>query len=232
VLLTVVIERRHREPGIGAELDRHLWEGSLDEPNQALEDGECSPAGMTGPGTEHRGDELAGIAIEDQERVEHVLLVIAVVSDALLVAVRGVIGAIEVEDDALRDPVLSPLLQIELHECHGQAVAGFDVDSILQAREGGLAGEIGRVGQAATDQLQQRIRAESIRIILVFIATGDLEDPLADERLQRVTNRPASPVGDMGGESGTETKGSIRFREPAEAAIRGELRAIEGGGEA
>jgi hypothetical protein len=63
--------------------------------------------------------------------VEHVLLVIPVVGDAFLAAMGRVIRAVEVQHDALRDPLPPSLLEIALDQGHRQAVAGFAVDGIL-----------------------------------------------------------------------------------------------------
>jgi hypothetical protein len=70
---------------------------------------------------------------------------------------------------------------------------------------------------------------QAIGIILVLIATGQLEDPLPDERLQRVLDRSRPVVGHGRSQGSAEPKGSIGFREPDEAAITGELRTVEAG---
>jgi hypothetical protein len=195
VIFAVVIDGRHGEPRVRSELDGDLGEAGANPADQTLEDGEGSLAGMGRPRTEHRGDQVAGVPIEDQQGMEHVLLAVPMVGDALLVASAGraslgdplrcrVIGAVEVEDDALGDPIASSFLQMELHERHGEVVAGFVAHGILQPGEGRLAGQIRLVGQPATDQLEERITAQGIGIVLVFIATGNLKDPLTDEGLQ------------------------------------------------
>jgi hypothetical protein len=74
-------------------------------------------------------------------------------------------------------------MEVELHQCHGQPVAGFVVDGALQAREGRPAGQIRLIPEAATDQLEERVRVQGVRIILIFPVTGNLEDPLTNERL-------------------------------------------------
>jgi hypothetical protein len=49
------------------------------------------------------GDRLVGVAVEDGQRQVPVLVVVAVVRRPPLVAVRRVVGAVEVEDDPRRD---------------------------------------------------------------------------------------------------------------------------------
>jgi hypothetical protein len=83
----------------------------------------------------------------------HVLVVVPMIGNALLVTVGRIIGPIQIEDDALRDPLSLPFPQVELHQCDGQVVARLEVDGILQPGEGRLAGQIGLIWEAATDQL-------------------------------------------------------------------------------
>ena len=153
------------------------------------------------------------------------------VGDPLLLAVRRIIGAIEVEDDALRDAIPFPLLQVELHQGESQAVAGFGVHGVLQAGQRGLAGQIRLVREPATDQLQEGIMTQGGGIVLILVAAGDLEDALADQRLEGVVDRAAAPLRDVLSEGGAEAKRRIGLREPAETAVGGELGTVEGRGE-
>jgi len=72
----------------------------VDEPDQPLQDGEDALAGMNRPRPQHRRNELAGVPIEDHERMQHALVVVAVAGHPFLLAVGRIIGPIEVEDDA------------------------------------------------------------------------------------------------------------------------------------
>ena len=60
--------------------------------------------GVGGAGQHDRDDRLAGLAVEGQERVVHVLAVVAAVGASFLPAVGGVVGPVQVEDDARRHP--------------------------------------------------------------------------------------------------------------------------------
>jgi len=59
---------------------------------------------------------------------------------------------------------------------------------------------------------------DCLGIVLVYVATCDLEGTLPEQRLQRVPDRTMAPVWDMDGKRRTETQGSVGFREPAEGA--------------
>src|SRR5579884_1360925 len=80
---------------------------------------------------------------------------------------------------------------------------------------------------AAAHQLQEGIAAERLRIVLVLVATGDLEDPLPHQRLDGMGHRSMAPLRDVRSQGGTQTKGGIGFREPDQAAITGQLGTIE-----
>ena len=98
--------------------------------------------------------------VEDQQRVVHVLTVIAVVGAALLLAVGGVVGAVQVEQDVGRHATSGalPLLKVDRHQRLAEPVAGTPVDGVLQPGEGRLAGQVGPIlGRPTADQLQERV---------------------------------------------------------------------------
>jgi hypothetical protein len=161
--------------------------------------------------------------------VVHVLSIVAMIGDAFLLAMGGIVRAIEVQDDVVREAVPLPLLEVELHQRQSQAVAGFGVDRILEAGEGRLARQIHLARQATAHQLQEGIGTQGVGIVLVFIATGNLEDALANQGLQGVADGTTAPLRDLRGQRSAEAEGSVSLREPAQAAITGELRTIEAG---
>ena len=225
--LTVVVQGRDGEAAIRPQFDRDLGPARPQVPHQALEDAEGAPTGVAGARPQHGGDELARLPVEDQQRVVHVLAIIAMVGHAFLPAVGRIVRAIKVEHDVRGHTIALPLLQVEPDQRHRQAVARLGIDGILQAGEGGLAGQVRLLGQASADQLEERIGAQGVGIILILVATGDLEDALAHQRLQRVTDRATAPLGDVRGQSGTQAERGIGLREPAQTAIAGELWPIE-----
>jgi hypothetical protein len=66
---------------------------------------------------------VSALAVEDEQRVVDVLLVVAVVEGALLLSVGGICGSIEVQKYFLRSAVLLSLIQIELEENLGYLAA-------------------------------------------------------------------------------------------------------------
>ena len=78
------------------------------------------------------------------------LAVVAVVARAFLLAVRRVFGGVEVQEDARGRPVLAALAHVGLRQGPGDAQAVPRARGVLQAREGGLAGEVfAGLGQSA-----------------------------------------------------------------------------------
>jgi hypothetical protein len=125
------------------------------------------------------GDELACICVEDQERVVDMLLVVAVVVTLFLIAVGGIVCGIEVEQDLLWGTILATLGDIHLGQSPRHLVAGTATNRILHPANGGLARQIlATLRQGSTYQLQQRIRAQEVRIVLVLVATSYLKDTL------------------------------------------------------
>jgi hypothetical protein len=72
----------------------------------------------------------------------HARAVVAVVEGAFLLAVGGIVGRIEVQEDLLGGGVLAALAHVEFDQGPGDAQAVLRTRGILQAREGRLAREI------------------------------------------------------------------------------------------
>lgn len=64
--------------------------------------------------SEHGGDELASVAVEEQQREVLVLPEIAVIGGLFLGAMRRVVGAVQVEHQVRRHPSAFPLAQVDL----------------------------------------------------------------------------------------------------------------------
>lgn len=103
--------------------------------------------------------------------------VVGVVGAALLVAMRRVVRAVQVQQDPLRAAARTTLAQGGRDQGTGHQRAGAPIDGVLQARHGGLAGEVrARLRQAPADQLEQGIDAQGVGVVLILVAAGDLED--------------------------------------------------------
>jgi predicted Zn-dependent protease len=70
--------------------------------------------------------------------------------------------------------------------------------------------------------------AQGIGVVLILIATGDLEDALADERFQGMLAGAFAPLGNEGGDEGAQAERMICLGQPGQAAIGRKAAAIEG----
>jgi hypothetical protein len=111
-----------------------------------------------------------------------------------------------------------------------QAHAGMAVDRVLQARHGRLTGQIRiALGAPATDQLEQGVRAQAVRVILILVAAGNLEDALADQSREGVVDVRPSPLGDTDSEGRADAQVLLRLGQPGQPTVRGETSPIKSG---
>lgn len=104
-----------------------------------------------------------------------------------------------------------------------QPVAGAGIDRVLEARDGGLTGELASgLGQPAADVLEQRIGAQVVGIILVFVAAGDLVDPLRHERGEGMLAPPPAPVRNHRRQPGGQVGGGVSLGQPGQTAVTGQ----------
>ena len=171
--------------------------------------------GMTGgvSRTQSRRQQAFGVTLEDQHGVIHVLAVSAVEEAELLLAVGGIVGGIEVEQDLA---ALADLLAAEADELlTQQVVAAHQIasrGSVLPAAEGGLGAE--RVAQFLIgDNLQHGIVAQTVGVVGIFVAGDDLIDTLPQQHQRVVVHaillpRIAEPSGQLTGEMMTLIEGA------------------------
>jgi hypothetical protein len=116
---------------------------------------------------------------------------------ALLLPVKGIIGRVEVEDDLLRRSRVRFEEEVdeEVGEC-GRIVTDLVIAivrpqrRVLQAIKRALAGErraVRALGlELLGEQREHRVVAQLIVIVHVLVAERDADDPLPDQRRQRV----------------------------------------------
>ena len=126
------------------------------------------------------------------------------------------------------NPIPRPLPDVDLGQGNGQLVTGAPINGVLQAGEGRLARQVGLgVREPPAHEFEERVGAERIGVVLVLVAAGDLEDPLADQLGERVTGLGPTPVRDEPGEGSTDPDGVFRLAQPGQAPIRGKSPCIE-----
>jgi hypothetical protein len=185
--LADVVHPRDPEAGVATHFDLHPRPGRPQAPHQVLQVviGPESGVRAAVPQADHHDQVVVGAG--DNERQILVLLVVAVEEDQLLTAVRGVIHGIEVEEQVARRR--GERGEELVDQGVAQAFQRGDVDGVLKARQGGLAGQVGVGGQAAGNEFEDGFGAQGVVVVLIFVAGEDaveagtehFEDGVLDE---------------------------------------------------
>jgi hypothetical protein len=92
LILAVVVEGRNGEACVGPYLYYcHPWPPFSQTPHDALQDGYTGVGGVGVSGPEKRRYEVPTLAVEDEQRMVHMLPIVAVVVRAFLLSVSGVV---------------------------------------------------------------------------------------------------------------------------------------------
>jgi hypothetical protein len=174
-LLEAVHQAWQRERRISTHHDRGVRAALLDGADDALEHRRRTTRCGRIARAQQRRDHLAALAIEDDHRMKHVLVVVAVEDGQLLLAVRRVVGAVDVEHDERRRRV--ERVDVRLLELSAQPVQLASGDGVFQARQGWLGRQ--RLVPSAARLLKHRIVAQPVSVVAVFVAERDLVDTLA-----------------------------------------------------
>ena len=97
--LAELIEQRQSETSIAAQLDRHTGKSSFQTRHHAQQHGH--DAGVTGSiaRSQTRREQAAGVALEDEHGVIHVLVVGTIKETELLLTVCRIVGGIDIQKD-------------------------------------------------------------------------------------------------------------------------------------
>ena len=126
---------------------------------------------------QHRGQGKAAAAVEDEERVVHVLFVIPMEKAELLFAMGGVVGGVHVEDDHLAGAGMG--LEVQVQEPVGESAQVLGADPVLKPGQGGLGGQVaGTFRSFAGHDLQGRVPGQGGGVVVVFVTLGNGEQPL------------------------------------------------------
>ncbi len=121
---------------------------------------------------------------------------------------RDQVPCVTVEDRREMIHVLA-LAHAESDQRPPQPLADAPIDRVLQVRAGGLPGGIVAGDRRLTQgALGEGIGTQGVSVVEVLVASGQLEDALADGRLQTVTGARAirAPVGEAADEGGEADK--------------------------
>jgi len=147
-LFAVVIQSGHSEARVGPYLYVHFGPSLPQTDDYALQEGHRRVGGVGVARPQQSTDQVPALPVEDDQRMIHVLLVVAVANrtwliGAFLIAVGGVCGGVEIQEHPLwSSAVFGPLSKVELEDGLGYSVATAPVGCVLKPREGRLARQI------------------------------------------------------------------------------------------
>ena len=156
-----------------------------DAPHQVLEEGADLGARRRLAGAQENRHRLAALHMVDMHRQEAPRVVMGVEQRQLLAAVHRVAGVVDVQRDRRwrgRERAAEDVDQGGRHARHLDARG-----RVLQTAHGGLRTQVAAALRRPADgQLEQRIVAQGVAVVGVFITAGDREHSEPQHRRQRV----------------------------------------------
>ena len=163
------------------------------------------------------------IAAGHVQRQETVAVVITVEEAVLLLAVDGIVGGVEVEDQFLGRRRLRRDKALDQSGGHLHQVGA--ADAVLQAAQGGRGGQLGSVvGSGVIDGgLPEGIVTEPLVVVEIFVTASDAKNPLGQQATLRVGNEVrVAGVGDGVVQGVEEAKAAVGLTQKQYAGVRGE----------
>ena len=145
----------------------------------------------------------------------------------LLVAVDGIVGGVEVQDQFLRNGRLRTNEHLDENLRHGGQ--GLAIDTVLQPAQGRRRRQRQILLNASFAQdLKQGVFPQTLVVVEVFIALGDAEDSLGQQGPLRMDDKEwMAWIGDTSIEGVDQSEGSIRLSQQQGPAIGGQFAALE-----
>jgi len=183
---------------VSAQQDLRLRPGGADGPEQPAQEGaDVRPLRALG-GAQHGGDKAA-LAIEDDEGLEPVLVVVGIEQAQLLAPMHGVEGVVDIEPNPLGHLPEGCAVQVDHRPPHPQQ--GSHVGLVLQTRDGGLRTELSIRRREVERHLEQGIAPQVRGVVAVRVAGCDHQQAKADDVGQSVGDLiGCSRIFDAGGE--------------------------------
>ena len=170
------------------------------------------------------------LAVEHHDGLEAVLVVVGVDEPKPLLAMDRVEGVVHVQDDATGH--LPETAAVQPHHGAGHAQQDTNVRQVLEPRDGRLRAECGAVGQPIQRELEDRIVPQTVRVVAVLVPGRDHQHAKAQDGGEAVLDplRRARVV-DASGEPVREAEPALDLAQGEQAAVGGELPAVEAGDE-
>jgi hypothetical protein len=170
---------------VGAQQDLDPGPSRADRADQAAQGAaDLAPArALARP--QQRGHEAA-FAVEDNDRLETVIIVIGVEQPQLLAAMHPIESVVDIQHDALWH--LPERGAVLLDQPPSQAQERPNIRQVFQPRDGRLRAQLVTRGQPVQRQLEHRVAAQRLGIVAVLVAGGDHQHTEANDFGQPMLN--------------------------------------------
>ena len=196
-----------------------------DRAQQPAEEGFDLLAARPLGGTKHGSDEAA-LAVEHDDRLKAVFIVMGVEQPQLLAAMDRVERVVDVERDAFGNRGKRLAIEIDHGAAHAQQDAS--VRQILQPRDRRLRAQFAIRRRQIERLLEHRIAPQAIGVVAVLIARRDHQQPKADDVGKAVGDLIGrAPVDHAGGEPIGDAKALVDLAQRQNAAIRRQQAAVK-----
>jgi hypothetical protein len=176
-------------------------------------------------GPKDGGDEAA-LAVEHDDRLKAILVIMRVEQPQLLAAMHRVERVVDVERDSLGNFSEGLAIKIDHRPAHAQQ--GANVRQILEPRDRRLRAQFPIGRRQIERHLEHRIASQTIGVVAVLVAGADHQEPKTNDIGQAVRDLIGiAGVYDAGGEPVGEAKPLLHLAQRQNAAIRRKQTAIK-----
>ena len=222
-----VEDLRRAVMAVRADQDFDLGPVATDLAHQPAQEGAGLGTGRTLGRAQHGGHGPA-LAIEDHDGLEAILVIVGVEEPQLLPAVDGIEGVVDVEHDAAGHLPEAGAVQPDHGAGHPQQ--GAHIRQVLQPRDGRLRAERRALGQRVEGELEDRVVPQAVGVVAILVACRDHQHAEAQDGSEVMPDplRRARVV-DAGRQAVGDTEPALDLAQGQQAAVGGELPAIEPG---
>ncbi len=210
---------------VGAQKDLGVGPMGSDRAQQPAEEGFDLLAARPLGGTKHGSDEAA-LAVEHDDGLKAVFVVMRVEQPQLLAAMDRVERVVDVEGDPFGNLVKGFAIEIDHRAAHPQQ--GANLRQIFQPRDRRLRAQFAIRRRQIERHLEHRIAPQRIGVVAVLIARRDHQQPKADDVGKAVGDLIGrAPVDHAGGEPIGDAKALVDLAQRQNAAIRRQQAAVK-----
>ena len=212
---------------VGAQQDLGLRPVGADCAQQAVQEGANLLAAGPFGGTKNGGDEAA-LAIEHDDRLKAVFVVMRIEQPQLLPAMDRVERVVDVERDPFGNPLEGFAIKIDHGAAHAQQ--GTSIGQVFKTRDRRLRTQFAIRWREIERHLEHGIAAKTGGVVAVFIARRNHQQPKADDVGERVRDLIRHPrVFDTRSHSIGDAKPLLDLAQNKNAAVRRQQTTIEFG---